>query len=215
MSVDEAPLEVIQVMKQAWSEEPDRRPTFEDIFKQVKVQSAPPYLSFYTKGITLDMTFLLPFFSTVQEHHKGKEDQHHRLYAAHVGAVLLQPGGSDQREDRGAGGGETKDRQSSGSDVAQVTVQQHSTTHTRRDKTQSPSVEQHNVCRHVEQCYNGDVKPKRGSLASAPFNPSGRESLRGQRRLQVSIAEAVRDSAISSAGWFLSDMQTSASRTDQ
>uniref|UniRef100_A0A674BX78 Guanylate cyclase n=1 Tax=Salmo trutta TaxID=8032 RepID=A0A674BX78_SALTR len=36
VSVDEAPLEVIQVMKQAWSEEPDKRPTFEEIFKQFK-----------------------------------------------------------------------------------------------------------------------------------------------------------------------------------
>lgn len=37
LSVDEAPLDVIQIVKQAWSEEPERRPTFEDIFKQVKV----------------------------------------------------------------------------------------------------------------------------------------------------------------------------------
>ncbi|XP_064834284.1 retinal guanylyl cyclase 2-like [Oncorhynchus masou masou] len=36
VSVDEAPLEVIQVMKQAWSEEPDKRPTFEEVFKQFK-----------------------------------------------------------------------------------------------------------------------------------------------------------------------------------
>uniref|UniRef100_A0A8C8J8Z7 Guanylate cyclase n=1 Tax=Oncorhynchus tshawytscha TaxID=74940 RepID=A0A8C8J8Z7_ONCTS len=36
VSADEAPLEVIQVMKQAWSEEPDKRPTFEEIFKQFK-----------------------------------------------------------------------------------------------------------------------------------------------------------------------------------
>lgn len=36
LSVDEAPLDVIQIVKQAWSEEPERRPTFEDIFKQVK-----------------------------------------------------------------------------------------------------------------------------------------------------------------------------------
>ncbi|XP_030637488.1 retinal guanylyl cyclase 1 [Chanos chanos] len=36
VSVDEAPLEVIQIMKQAWSEEPDKRPTFEDIFRQFK-----------------------------------------------------------------------------------------------------------------------------------------------------------------------------------
>uniref|UniRef100_A0A3Q3K9V4 Guanylate cyclase n=1 Tax=Monopterus albus TaxID=43700 RepID=A0A3Q3K9V4_MONAL len=36
VSVDEAPLDVIQVMKQAWSEEPDKRPTFEEIFKWFK-----------------------------------------------------------------------------------------------------------------------------------------------------------------------------------
>ncbi|XP_034539855.1 retinal guanylyl cyclase 1 [Notolabrus celidotus] len=36
LSVDEAPLDVIQVLKQAWSEEPERRPTFEEIFKQFK-----------------------------------------------------------------------------------------------------------------------------------------------------------------------------------
>ncbi|TKS83911.1 Retinal guanylyl cyclase 2 [Collichthys lucidus] len=36
ISVDEAPLDVIQIIKQAWSEEPDKRPTFEEIFKQFK-----------------------------------------------------------------------------------------------------------------------------------------------------------------------------------
>ncbi|XP_064185023.1 retinal guanylyl cyclase 2-like [Anguilla rostrata] len=36
VSVDEAPLECIQIMKQCWSEEPDRRPTFEEIFSQFK-----------------------------------------------------------------------------------------------------------------------------------------------------------------------------------
>ncbi|XP_071757142.2 retinal guanylyl cyclase 1 [Centroberyx gerrardi] len=36
VSVDEAPLDVIQVMKQAWSEEPAKRPSFEEIFKQFK-----------------------------------------------------------------------------------------------------------------------------------------------------------------------------------
>ena len=35
VSVDEAPIEVLQVMKQAWSEEADKRPTFEEILKQV------------------------------------------------------------------------------------------------------------------------------------------------------------------------------------
>ncbi|XP_076606473.1 retinal guanylyl cyclase 1 isoform X1 [Chaetodon auriga] len=36
MSVDEAPVDVIQVLKQSWSEEPDKRPNFEEIFKQFK-----------------------------------------------------------------------------------------------------------------------------------------------------------------------------------
>uniref|UniRef100_A0A8C5FS11 Guanylate cyclase n=1 Tax=Gadus morhua TaxID=8049 RepID=A0A8C5FS11_GADMO len=36
VSVDEAPIEVLQVMKQAWSEEADKRPTFEEILKQFK-----------------------------------------------------------------------------------------------------------------------------------------------------------------------------------
>ncbi|XP_053703001.1 retinal guanylyl cyclase 1 [Synchiropus splendidus] len=36
VSVDEAPLDVIQVMRQSWSEEPEKRPTFEDVFRQFK-----------------------------------------------------------------------------------------------------------------------------------------------------------------------------------
>ncbi|MEQ2300715.1 Retinal guanylyl cyclase 2 [Ameca splendens] len=36
VSVEEAPLDVIQLIKQAWSEDPAKRPTFEDIFKQFK-----------------------------------------------------------------------------------------------------------------------------------------------------------------------------------
>ncbi|CAK6953692.1 retinal guanylyl cyclase 1 [Scomber scombrus] len=36
VSLEEAPVEVIQVMKQAWSEEPGKRLTFEEIFKQFK-----------------------------------------------------------------------------------------------------------------------------------------------------------------------------------
>ncbi|XP_062341849.1 retinal guanylyl cyclase 1 [Osmerus eperlanus] len=36
VSLDQAPLDMIQIMKQCWSEEPDRRPTFEEIFKRVK-----------------------------------------------------------------------------------------------------------------------------------------------------------------------------------
>ncbi|XP_042355397.1 retinal guanylyl cyclase 1 [Plectropomus leopardus] len=36
ISTEEAPLEVIQVMKQAWGEEPEKRMTFEEVFKQFK-----------------------------------------------------------------------------------------------------------------------------------------------------------------------------------
>ncbi|XP_030630820.1 retinal guanylyl cyclase 2-like [Chanos chanos] len=36
VSLDEAPLECIQLMKQCWSEEPNSRPTFEEIFAQFK-----------------------------------------------------------------------------------------------------------------------------------------------------------------------------------
>uniref|UniRef100_A0A3B3UY74 Guanylate cyclase n=1 Tax=Poecilia latipinna TaxID=48699 RepID=A0A3B3UY74_9TELE len=36
ISVEEAPVEVIQLIKQAWSEDPEKRPSFEDIFKQFK-----------------------------------------------------------------------------------------------------------------------------------------------------------------------------------
>lgn len=95
MSVDEAPLDVIQVIKQSWSEEPEKRPTFEEIFKQVKTLKAHTYVVLYSSNEP-EVTFLFPPFDvTVQEHHQGKEDQHHRLYAAHVGTVLLQLGGSD------------------------------------------------------------------------------------------------------------------------
>lgn len=38
VSMDEAPLEVIQIMKQAWSEAPELRPSFEEIFKQVRLR---------------------------------------------------------------------------------------------------------------------------------------------------------------------------------
>lgn len=72
-------------------------------------------------GLEIDMCVL---YVIVQVHLKGKEDQPHRLHAEDAGAVLLQPGGSDQREDGGAGGGETENRPAGGPDVAQVSIQQ-------------------------------------------------------------------------------------------
>lgn len=91
-------------MKQAWSEEPDKRPTFEEIFKQVKTPA-----TLFTSSVT-SWTFLTSLFHmTVQEHHQGKEDKHYRLHAADAGTVLLQLGGPDQREDGGVGGGEAED----------------------------------------------------------------------------------------------------------
>lgn len=35
---DQAPLECIQLMKQCWSEQPDRRPPFDQIFDQVSFE---------------------------------------------------------------------------------------------------------------------------------------------------------------------------------
>ncbi|XP_062373163.1 retinal guanylyl cyclase 2-like [Sardina pilchardus] len=36
VSLDDAPLECIQLMKQCWLDDPDKRPTFEEVFKQFK-----------------------------------------------------------------------------------------------------------------------------------------------------------------------------------
>lgn len=74
ISADEAPLDVIQVMKQSWSEEPANRPNFEDIFKQVEMS-----LNDFIKSAARDpMCYHAEHcLFTVQEHHKGKEDQHH------------------------------------------------------------------------------------------------------------------------------------------
>lgn len=40
VSPDYAPLECIQLMKQCWNEQPDRRPTFDEIFDQVSLNLA-------------------------------------------------------------------------------------------------------------------------------------------------------------------------------
>ncbi|CDQ97770.1 unnamed protein product [Oncorhynchus mykiss] len=42
---DQAPLECIQLMKQCWSEQPDRRPAFDEIFDQVRNPHLSPWLS--------------------------------------------------------------------------------------------------------------------------------------------------------------------------
>lgn len=38
VSADYAPLECIQLMKQCWNEQPDKRPDFEEIFDQVVIK---------------------------------------------------------------------------------------------------------------------------------------------------------------------------------
>lgn len=139
LSVDEAPVDVIQVMKQCWSEEPEKRPTFEEIFKQVETLENAFASLYMLKGRAEVWHFhFLPFPGTVQEHHKRQKDQHHRLDVAHAGAVLVQPGGFDPREDGGVGGGETEDRQTAGCYVAQVSAQQPSVTQRRRDSGVKP-----------------------------------------------------------------------------
>lgn len=74
VSVEEAPVDVIQVVKQAWSEEPERRPTIDDIFKQVYTHIYIMFSRFSVARWTL-LSLSLPV--TVQEHLQGKEDQHH------------------------------------------------------------------------------------------------------------------------------------------
>lgn len=122
LSVDEAPLDVIQVVKQAWSEEPERRLTFEEVFKQVghSLVKNCIFLTEQSWQLWSVTTLLRLCHVAVQEHYQREEDKHYRLDAAHVGAVLIQPGGPDQGEDRGAGGGEAEDRQTGGCYVAQV-----------------------------------------------------------------------------------------------
>lgn len=72
LSLDESPLDVIQIVKQAWSEEPERRPTFEDIFKQVGGCERQTFVQ------SRFSTSQSPFCSvTVQEHQQGKEDKYH------------------------------------------------------------------------------------------------------------------------------------------
>lgn len=58
--------------------------------------------------------------SAVPGHQQGQTGKYYRLHAANVGAVQLQPGGSDQRANRRAGGGEEQDREASGTAAAKV-----------------------------------------------------------------------------------------------
>lgn len=39
VSVDEAPAECLNLMNECWNEDPTKRPTFDDIFKQVRPES--------------------------------------------------------------------------------------------------------------------------------------------------------------------------------
>lgn len=70
---DQAPLECIQLMKQCWSEQPDRRPTFEEIFDRVHVilysQKVSTCLDVFADKVMV--------FPTVQDHQQGQEDQYH------------------------------------------------------------------------------------------------------------------------------------------
>lgn len=79
LSVDEAPLDIIQVVKQAWCEEPERRPTFEEIFKQVQKILNTHFNSDLRLLLNArdEISAPLLFHVAVQEHHQGKEDQHH------------------------------------------------------------------------------------------------------------------------------------------
>lgn len=54
VSMDEAPLEVIQLMKQAWSEDPELRPSFEEIFKQVQFYTNIRYRLYNIDSIISD-----------------------------------------------------------------------------------------------------------------------------------------------------------------
>ena len=72
------------------------------------------------------------WISLVQVDQQREEDEHHRLHAEDVGAVQLQPGGPDQREDRGAGGGETEDRKTAVRDAPTVSLHTHTHTHTHK-----------------------------------------------------------------------------------
>lgn len=61
-----------------------------------------------------------PLLFAVPGHQQREESKHHRLHAENVGAIQLQPGGSDQRANRRAGGGEEQDREVGGTAAAKV-----------------------------------------------------------------------------------------------
>lgn len=127
VSQDCAPLECIQLMKQCWTEQPDKRPGFDEIFDQVGLFIEKIIIGlcrlYCTQSIkTYSCTFRLFFLPvlSVQEHQQGEEDQHYRLHAEDAGAVLVQPGGADQRANGGAGDRETEDGEAADTDAASV-----------------------------------------------------------------------------------------------
>lgn len=60
------------------------------------------------------------FVFAVPGYQPRQAGKHHRLHAANVGAVQFQPGGSDQRANRRAGGGEEQDGEVGGTAAAKV-----------------------------------------------------------------------------------------------
>lgn len=52
--VDEAPTECLALMNECWNEDPSKRPSFDDIFKQVSRVSLLPPAAFYRLGLFSD-----------------------------------------------------------------------------------------------------------------------------------------------------------------
>lgn len=57
VSVDEAPTECLSLMNECWNEEPTKRPTFDDIFKQVSAPPAGPGGYCSSRGLAEDGLF--------------------------------------------------------------------------------------------------------------------------------------------------------------
>lgn len=100
VSVDEAPTECLSLMNECWNEDPSKRPSFDDIFKQVRrcCWTTHCTVSFILRHRLSIQCCLFVF--AVPGYQQRQAGKHHRLHAANVGAVQFQPGGSDQRANR-------------------------------------------------------------------------------------------------------------------